>query len=490
LLADFPAPLYHYASYLLPAAFAFPLDLPGLPLATSVWLPLGFFTMCAGAYALGKVLAGPAGGIAAVAALTVLPDASNYGLGNGFFSFHWHLLAFPGAPYAIGFFLVAIALLQRWLATGGPRPLAASAGLAAGTLLFRVHIFALGFPALLASAAMATHFAQRRKLAFFAAAVAVFALFVWGFYALTDSLPALELFLSAVHEYQEPTRYTGWYAGLLQTYGRGIAVPIGIVLVFAACLGILMVLYPVSVLVARRSGGLQAIDLVPVCFIGCYTLLMLAAPTVKWDPTELTVRPLVMLYAVVAVWTFAAFAKWFSTGGEQRARGVWWTLMLTSCLALALLWPQTAKLGLQPKFQWGWRFYPYKVQPGLVQAGAFLRRNSVPGDLFAVQGLPLRWVATDLAIQITSLTGMPAYLGYAVSHIADPGPRRQLALERHAALNQVDAMKSLDDALARLRELGIQWYVVGGDQGPRWDPERRHAAFAEGRLAVYSTGRR
>src|SRR5712692_4971981 len=487
LLADFPAPLYHYASYLLPAAFAFPLDLPGLPLATSVWLPLGFFTMCAGAYALGKVLAGPAGGIAAVAALTLLPDASNYALGNGFLSFHWHLLALPGASYAIGFFLLAAALLQRWLATGKPRPLLASACLAAGTLLFRVHIFALGLPALLASAAMATRFAQRRKAVFFTGALGAFALFVWGYYTFTDSLPALEIFLTSIHEYQEPTGYTGWYAGLLEAYGRGIAVPIGMVLVLAAGLGVLAVLYPISTFVARRSGGLQAVDLVPVSFIGCYTLLMLAVPTVKWDPTELTVRPFVVLYAVVAVWTFAAFAKWFSTGGEQRERVVWWTLLLTSCLALLLLWPQTERLGLQPKFQWGWRFYPYKIQPGVLQAGTFLRRNSVAGDLFAVQGLRLGWAPTDLAIQLVSLSGMPAYLGYAIAQIDDPGRRREVALERHAALNQVAAMESMNEALGRLRNLGIQWYVVADRSGPRWDPERRHAVFVDGSVAVYST---
>ena len=79
-LADFPARAYHYASYMLPAALAAPLDLPGLPLATSVWLPLGFFTMCAGAYALGAALAGPAAGIAALAAIALVPDASNYWL--------------------------------------------------------------------------------------------------------------------------------------------------------------------------------------------------------------------------------------------------------------------------------------------------------------------------------------------------------------------------------------------------------------------------
>jgi len=486
-LADFPAPFYHYASYMLPAVFAGPLDLPGLPLATSVWLPLGFFTLCAGAYALGAGLAGPAGGIAAVAALTIVPDASNYGLRNGFFSFHWHLLAFPGASYAIGVFLLSIALLQRWLSAGNPRPLLASACLAGGALLFRVHVFALGFPALLASAAMSTRFAQKRKLAFFGLAIGAFALFVFGFYRATDSLPALELFLTAVHEFQEPTGYTGWYPDLLQTYGRGIAVPAGILLVFAACLGAFAVLYPVSALIARRSRGLHAIDLVPISFIGCYVLLMLTAPTVYWDPTELTVRPFVLLYAVIAVWTVAAFVNWLASQGERGARRLWPALLLATALGLLLIWPQTGKLGLLPKFQWGWRFYPYKVELGLPQAAAYLRRNSGPGDLFAVQGLKLRWVATDVAIQLASLTGMPAYLAYTVSHLTERGQRREVALERYLALERIGGAESASEALRQLRQLGISWYVVVGDEGPGWDRERRRAAFLEGRVAVYST---
>lgn len=487
-LVDFPAPFYHYASYLLPAAFAAPLDLPGLPLATSVWLPLGFFTMCAGAYALGSVLAGPTGGIAAIAALTLLPDASNYGLANGFLSFHWHLLAFPGAPYAVGIFLLAIALLQRWLAAGRRRPLAASACLAAGAALFRVHHFALGFPALLASAAMATRFARSRTLAFVSAAIIAFAGFVWAFYALTDSLPALELFLNAIHLYQEPTAYTGWYSSLLESYGRAVAVPVGMGLVIVACLGALVVLYPASVLVARRSGGLHAIDLVPVAFLGCYVLLLLTVPTMKWDATELTVRPFVLLYAVVAIWTFAGFARWCNAGGERRARRAWWALVLASCLGLVLLWPQIGRLGLQPKFQWGWRFYPHKLQAGVLQAGDFLRRNSVPGDVFAVRDLPLRWVATDVAIQLAALSGMPAYLGYVIAQTSDGGERGRVALERYDALREVDAAQDPDDAMRRLRKLGIQWYVSGAGQGPPWDPERTRAAFLDGRIAVYRTG--
>jgi hypothetical protein len=486
-LVDFPAPFYHFASYMLPAAFAWPLDLPGLPLATSAWLPIGFLTMCAGAYALGAARAGPAGGIAAVAVLTMLPDAAAYGLRNGFLSFHWHLLALPGATYVIGVFLLAIALLQRWSQLGGPRPLLASAALVAGSVLFRVHVFALGAPAWLASVALSTRFVQARRLVFFGAACTAFALFVFAFYRITDSDLALELFLAGVHNLQEPTAYSGWYRGLLETYGAAVAVPAGIGLMLVGCLGVFVVLYPIAVLVSPRSVPPQAIDAMPAYLVVSYLLLMLAAPIAGYrDPTEFTVRPFVLLYAVIAVWTVCAFVNRLALQPTVGGHRLWWALLLTCALALPLLWNDTAGLGRIPKFHWGWRHISYKPEPGLVQAGAFLRQRSRPADVFAVRGLKLGWTATDASIQLVALTGMPAYLAYPFAQTSIGGPREKVAMERYAALMRIAAAPQAAAALKELRSRGIAWYVVIGSEGPRWDPERRQAAFVERRVAVYA----
>src|SRR5262245_34915103 len=321
-LADFPIPFYHYASYMLPAAFAGPLDLPGLPLATSVWLPVGFLTLCAGGYALGAALGGPAGGVAAVAALTLLPDPSNYGLRNGFLSFHWHLLALPGTTYAAGVLLLSIALLLRWRSAGSQRPAWAALGLAAGSALFRVHLFAIGFPAVAAAAALQTRTVRAHAALYVGAALVAFALFVAVFYTATDAVPALELFLPAVHEFQEPTAYTGWYAALIETYGRAVGVPAGLLLMFVACLGVFSVLYPLSVWMARRAGALDPVGLAPLWLIVSYLLLMITAPTLHWDATELTIRPFVLLYAVVAAWTVASLAARLASR-ERFASRAW-----------------------------------------------------------------------------------------------------------------------------------------------------------------------
>jgi len=483
-LADFPIPFYHYASYMLPAAFAGALDLPGLPLATSMWLPVGFLTMCAGAYALGAALRGPAAGVAAVAALSLLPDPSNYGLRNGFLSFHWHVLALPGNTYAIGVILLAVALLQRWRDAGSPRLVAAALCLAAGSALFRVHLFAVGFPAVVAAAALQLRTVKAHRPLFVSAALVAFALFVAGFYAATDSVPALELFLPAIHELQEPTAYTGWYPALIETYGRAVAVPAGLLLMFVACLGIFAVLYPASVWIASRARALDAVGLAPLWMSVSYLLLMLAAPTMHWDSTELTVRPFVLVYAVVAAWTAASLAAWLAERFPSRA---WLAMLLMSCVGLLLIWPQTGKLGLLPKFQWGWRFYPHQVQPGVPEAATFLRRASAPGDVLAVEGLPLSWAPTDLGIQLTSMSGVPSYLAYAAAQVADPGERRNAAVQRHGQLARVAQAPDRAAALAELRKLGISWYVVAGEHGPSWDSMRRHAAFTAGRIAVYGT---
>ena len=476
-LADLPIPLYHYASYMLPAAFAWPLDLPGLPLATSVWVPIGFFTLCAGIYVLGAALAGTAGGVAALAALTLLPDPANYGLYNALFGYYWYVLAVPGASYAVGVCLLAIAFLHRWAKTRDIRPLAASACLVCGSLLIRLHVFLLAFPAWLLSAAMLTPFIRRRKLAFFAAASAVFTLFVLGFYrSFPETGPALADFLDVTHSQQLTLGYTGLYPGLMADYGPGVAIPAGVLLVFPACLGVFILFYPISALLMRRARGLEAIDFVPVALLVCYLLLVIAAPVPSHgDPTELTQRPFVLLYAVIAIWTAAGFVSWLAL-----QRGVRWLPLLGLAALSAILVVRFTDR------DWRWA-EDHQLAQGLPHAASFLRSHWRPGDVLAVQGLKAGPAVTDTAIQLVSMTGMPAYLARPYVQTSRGGRAKQAALERYAALAGVAGEQSVAAALARLRDLGIQWYVVADGAGPRWDPERRHAVFAGGDFAVYSS---
>jgi hypothetical protein len=216
--------------------------------------------------------------------------------------------------------------------------------------------------------------------------------------------------------------------------------------------------------------------------------MALAPIPANGDPTELTQRPFVLVYAVVATWTLAVFV--------ERVALPW--VLAVAGAALVAWWPHNGPWPEAPKFSWGWKYYARALTPGLVPAAAFLRREGGPGDEFAVQGLQRGWtpsgqpgwVPTDAAAELAALSGMPAYLARPYIHMARGGERELMAHERQAALEAVARETRPAAALERLATLGVRWYVVTGERGPAWDPQRHLAVFAERSVAVYRASNR
>jgi hypothetical protein len=214
--------------------------------------------------------------------------------------------------------------------------------------------------------------------------------------------------------------------------------------------------------------------------------LMMTAPiSAHGDSTELTQRPFVLVYAIIAIWSAAIFADWIRARLHPRWPQLVKAAVVTGVLAALLVWPLVGVMA-RPKFHWGWRHVSHRVDEGLLESASFLRRNSRPGDTFTVAHLAQHWVATDTATQLQSLTGMPAYIARPFIHTYGERTREREALRRHASLVQVAGEADFAAAMDRLRTLAIRWYVHVGDAGPRWDPGRRHAAFVDRRFAVYS----
>jgi hypothetical protein len=484
-LADYPPSFYHFASYAPAAALAGVLDQPGLPLAAAAWLPLGFLAMLAGAHALGARLAGAAGGIAAVLALAVLPDASNYGLRNGWFSFHWTLMAHAGATYALGAAFVSLALLER-----SRRALIASALLAASTLLFRAHIFVLFMPAWIATAAMCSTVDpdRRRRVGWLmigvlgiGAAATSLAVAHLGHWRLGE--PALGDFLWYVHTGHEPTAYTKVYENLRTMDEPTFLLLAGVALAVAAALGAFVLALPAAAIVAREKGALRPIDAACGYLAFTWLLLMLFAPT-PWhgDPSDLIHRPFVLLYAACAIWTFCLVLRILAMKTAWRA----WPALAIAALASLPVIVATAGDMARPKFRWGAYDAAVRVPPGLVEAAAFMRKHAAPGDIFAVAGLTAGYATFDVSTQLCSLSGMPAYLSRPYFEMIKEAPRKQVAAVRLAALQELESLTEYAEAMRALRSLKVQWFVVAGDQGPRWDPQRRRAAFKAGTVALYA----
>jgi hypothetical protein len=137
---------------------------------------------------------------------------------------------------------------------------------------------------------------------------------------------------------------------------------------------------------------------------------------------------------------------------------------------------------------WRWA-YSYTVAEGLPEAATYVRSHSQPGDLLAATGLSTSYVPSDLPVHLTGMSGVPAYLARPFMHVANGGARERAAVSRYVALRAVEREADAEAALARLRALGVRWYVVAESdrRGPRWDPERRRAAFVDRMVAVYAT---
>ena len=487
---------YHFGSYGVAAALAGMLDQPGLPIATSAWLPLGFLAMVAGAYALGERLADSAGGVAALAAVAIIPDASNYGLRNGFFSFHWTITTTVGATYALGAAFVSMAFLDRWATERSRAALAASALLAIASLLFRAQIFLLYFPVWLAAAAIcsaregaARRLVSRLMLVGLAAGAVICFLTVdhllatdprfWRFQG-----GALEGFLSSVHMDQEPTAYTGLYAYLQSANAPAIALTAGIVLAIVAALGAFVILLPAACLLAHEKRVLKPIDALCGLLFYCWLLLMLFAPVLfNGDSTDLIHRPFVLLYAAMAIWTLCLVLRVVALRFDLvRA---WPALLLAAILALPAIALDAAGM-VHPKFRWGERYVSMPIPPGLVEAASFMRKHATAGDIFAVAGMSTAYATIDLPLQVCALSGMPAYLSRPFLEMSKDGPRARVAAARLAELHAVDDAADYGAAMQRLRAIDVRWYLVTDNRAPRWDPARKRAAFVARSVALYA----
>jgi hypothetical protein len=495
-LADFPMPFYHYASYLLPAAFAVPLDQPALPLATSLWMPIGFLALAAATYCLGASLAGAAGGVAALAALFVIPDAGSYGLRNGFFSFHWNLLAVPGAAYSLATALLSIFFLKRWSETGARAALIASAALMVATFFYRFHVFLLLSPAWIAAVAISSP-TVRRRWRLFGLGAALLLIAAILAYEYLPNLPssgsswaldegqALERFLRQVHTRQSPTAYPGLYTRVLQQYGEPVGFAFGVLLVYPVALGAFLLLFPFTLWLERRALRMGGIDAFPLALLMLYAALMVLAPTPSHhDATDLIHRPFVLLYSVLAIWTVAYAVRWLSRQGAHGKNQLWRIALIGVLLAFPWIWFDAAEMA-RPKFNWGRMFVTWTVDRNLVEAATFIRARSKAGDVAATSRLPSTYVALDNPTVLASLTSTPVYLARTWYHMSLGGARSKVAIDRYNALVAIDLAPDRQTAFRHMREVGIRWYVATSLGTPTWDPKHAGASHPAGDVAVY-----
>ena len=491
LLAGQPLVVYHYASYMIPAAAASFVNLPPWGMAASLLLPVGVLLAALGAHALTRALATPGMALLAPIALLLVPDPSTFGLKNGFFGFHWLLFTAPGSGYGLAAAFTALALMAIWLADRRPACFWLSVVVTIAIFEFRAQVFVLFVPALAMTLFCESAFFRRHArglvLGALVAAVAVAVCFAavppareaW------QRFSGLQQFLTVTHTGMSPTAYDGVYRTLEQRQGPAVASAIGFLALIPLVLGMLTIVLPAAMAIAVRRTGWQRLDGLPIWCLLVWLGLVLVAPTAaRGGPTEYQHRPFVLVYATGLVWTLLFLDRAIRGAGTAPASA----RLAVPALVLAAVGAGAA-MGItdraRPSFAWGARYFATRVEPGVIDAAAFVRAHAGAGDTFALTPAEPAVVLADEATRLSALSGVPAYVARAGVQKLNGQERSAVVDRRLAELNLVETTNDADAALLTLRKAGVDFLVVLGDHCPRFDPACSRAAFRTNAAVVY-----
>jgi hypothetical protein len=491
LLVKQPIVFYHYASYMLPAAVSSVVELPALGIATAVLLPYGIFLTGLGSYAFARTVANQAVALLVPFALLLVPDASTYGFQNGFFGFHWLLFTTPGSGYGLAVAFGALTLVARWRSDNNLRCLGLGLLLAMALFEFRAQIFLLFAPTLAITLLWETNFIQRRArvlVPVLLIAVVVSALILIVVPAARHAwlqYSGCRTFLEIVHVKQQPTAYDGLYESI-QKNGQLFAYFVGICILIPITLGAMTFTLPLGLTWATRRTGWRPLDSFPLWCIAIWLALVILAPAAAYGGREeYQHRPFVLVYAITLVWTLLFLDRlmpetqlWFC-----RFKTMFFTLFIVTFGVRAAL--VRSDDPAQPRFEWGKQHFSLKLNPGLLEAAAFLHAEAAIGDTFALVPTEPSIILDDAATRFAALANVPAYLARPGFQMRYGRERSLVAEQRLAELNEIEATEQIDDAFLRLRGIGVRFLVVLGDHGPRFDPDASKAAFKTHGAAVY-----
>lgn len=482
-MVDVPYGLYHFASFGFPALAVRSGAMDALQALPRVWITLGPLFVGLGLHALGRGLAGAGAGAFAILLLAILPDPASYGFAQPFLSFHWMLEVSPGAPYAIGTISASLALMAAWCETRRWRLLAGSAALMALSFLLRAHIVlwaAIPWAAVVVGGWPGLRPWLRAALLAAGAVILVPALLYLsrGEIAAGGLAQFLGGYLKVLHQVFVPNGSAQISVWLIDHLGLGgAAVPMSLLAV-GAMGGLPLLTFLLGALLLRRR--LTAIDLFPFALLAWACMLMVLAPTpFHGDNSEYRQRGFLLVVVALLAWN----AKFLALGMPALARRPA-AIGTAACLGLLVTWSSVTSWKT-PRTPYFLSFRSTPVAPSLVEGGAWLRAQAVPGGSFTVAAQDTSTNAADDATLLMAFSGQPAWLSRPGIHLRAGGHRAAEARRRLDVLAAVAAAPDRAEALALLCGDGVSFYAVTGNALPGWDPAGDAAAFRAPGLTIW-----
>lgn len=389
-------PVYHYASYMLPAALTGLTNVLALSSITAYWTPFGFLLLGLGVIVLGGAMAAESGGVLALIAVILIPSASHYWIADPFFDFPWLLQISSSGCYALASASLSLVSLIFYMRERRGSSVLSTAFFTLATGLFRVHIF---MPLVIMNAAMifvsqGNSRMRHRLMLLVVASVSVF-LFLLGL----ERIPRAPHFFTGPHHpvaelltmlsmQPSPSANLFPYLANQLSHGTGPYHAISMIAILASGLCILCLaafgawlpLYLVLLVTTRRH---EAVTFIPLAGLFAYLSIVVFFPGSTSEPLEFAHRPFVLPYFLLAIWTSTFFAESVLkyVRGARYAIAAGFVLLATP-------------ISLQSRAQMSdllvsGLYYGINIPRGLIDAAAFLRVHSQKQGVFANTPSPL-----------------------------------------------------------------------------------------------------
>ena len=485
---------YHYAPYMIPAAFQLISGMSGLVLSSSFLLPFGLLIAAFGSYSLAVELGGRLAGLSALTAIICLPAYLVF-IQSGWFDFYWLLFIAPGSGYAIGVSAVVCASTVTYLKGNDSRVLWFTVLLLFSVILMRVHIFMLLAPAIVSLILLHCWQAHIRLLLGIALVAITIVMLAVHF---STYLHALWIEYAKPHEYLDfALQWSPFYGHPVNflEYPFGITLLAQILVVLAAVLGAYLLLYPLLFLLNVRRFSFHASDALPLLLIISFIGLMLFAPTLtrNSDFTDYKHRHFVLLDVIIAIYTISyAFTLASSYISNENKFRHWVYGLVISIFATTIMlnWDSNPARPNVKAMPWAGSFHNQPISPGLLEAARYIRTHAKSGDVLAM-GIPSTITGPRVITKVdeaVSLTDIPAFIARTDYNMGRSQCIREVVTKRLSALNELSSITNWSDAQKLLQTNGIRWFLVPSGEKQKWDANLESAVFSSNGISVYDAG--
>ena len=466
-MAGVPARLYHYGAYMTPAFIKQASGIRSYAAFAGILAPMGVFFTGLGAYALVGSFWGSWPGLAAAAALLLLPDGAQQGMRNTFMSYHWLTQISPSASYGLALLAMAWMFVLLGCRQGSWVQLIAG-WLIAGILTFyKLHFFIASALLLLLVPPLCFRgpLGVRRRVLWAVSAGAVCAATLVG----VQKVPGVPLM-----------RFDGSSIGEIFTLIKGFAqrgalrdfldgrvgsehsllsnLAIGTPYVLLAAFGLFAPLL-VILAVHLRKRTPPVLVLFPLLLVANFLAMFLglALDFQSSTPDELSHRPLMIVYFVVVAWSGGAAALLLFES-QRLGRLARPALLLSAILFLAV--PAFLGAGVQ-RISAMRMFSPVRVPIGLVRAAEYIRDHGDGQDV--VQDSQF-----DRTYALAALAERRAYASRSLTIISY---NIDLLQQRIAFIERFMELRDAATVVATAHQIGLRWFLLDPGDQVAWPAE-------------------